>query len=93
MSNSYLASPVTGSVDRKQVQPVATHLMLPVVGENSITNSKDVVNDATKSGKQIGAMVCRMVGGKMQIDIATGSKEVANWNPTLMDSVGLITPV
>lgn len=93
MPNSYLDSPVTGRVDRQQVQPVATHLMLPVVGENSVTNSKDVVNDATKSGKQTGAMVCRMVGGQMQIDIATGSKEVANWNPTLMDGVGFITPV
>lgn len=37
-------------------------------------------------------MVCRPVGGTLEIAIATGSKEDADWLSIKMDSVGLITP-
>lgn len=67
--------------------------MLPVVTEESITKKANVINDATKSGKQKAAMVCRTVGSTLEIAIATGSKEDADWLSVKMNSVGLITPV
>lgn len=91
--NNYSTQPVTGRYDRKQITPTSEALMVPVVSEESITKKADVINDATKSGKQKGAMVCRPVGGTLEIAIATGSKEDADWLSIKMDGVGFITPV
>lgn len=92
MANDYSNQPLTGRYDRKQIAPTSEALMLPVVTEESITKKANVINDATKSGKQKAAMVCRPVSGTLGIAIATGSKEDANWLSVKMDSVSLITP-
>ncbi|WQZ01185.1 hypothetical protein CPT_Premi_045 [Proteus phage Premi] len=93
MANNYSDSPITGKVVRKQEQPIATHLMVPVVADASVKKSKDVINDATKSGKQQGAMLGSQVEDKLQLYIAVGSKEVDNWNPVSVDDAGMISPV
>ncbi|AUV59360.1 hypothetical protein CrRp3_cds18 [Citrobacter phage vB_CroP_CrRp3] len=92
MDNDYSNQPLTGRYDRKQITPTSEALMLPVVTEESITKKANVINDATKSGKQKAAMVCRPVGGTLEVVIATGSKEDADWLSVKMDGVGLITP-
>ncbi|HDT1154489.1 TPA: hypothetical protein QHQ05_004853 [Escherichia coli] len=92
MANDYSNQPLTGRYERKQITPTSEALMLPVVTEESITKKANVINDATKSGKQKAAMVCRLVGDTLKIAIATGSKEDANWLSVKMYGVGLITP-
>lgn len=92
MANDYSNQPLTGRYDRKQITPTSEALMLPVVTEESIKKKTDVINDATKSGKQKAAMVCRPVGGTLEIDIATDSKEDADWLSVKMDGVNFITP-
>lgn len=92
MANDYSNQPLTGRYDRKQIAPTSEALMLPVVTEESITKKANVINDATKSGKQKAAMVCRPVSDTLEIAIATGSKEDADWLSVKMNSVGLITP-
>lgn len=92
MANDYSNQPLTGRYDRKQITLTSEALMLPVVTEGSIKKKANVINDATKSGKQKAAMVCRPVDGTLGIAIATGSKEDAAWLSVKMDSVGLITP-
>lgn len=92
MANDYSNQPLTGRYDRKQITPTSEALMLPVVTEESITKKVNVINDATKSGKQKAAMVCRPVGGTLGISIATGSREDADWLSVKMDIVEFITP-
>lgn len=93
MANAYSNRHLTGRYDRKQITPTSAALMLPVVTEESIKKKANVINDATKSGKQKAAMVCRHVGRTLEIAIATGSKEDADWLSVKMHNVGLITPV
>lgn len=92
MANDYSDQPLTGRYDRKQITQTSEALMLPVVTEESITKKASVINDATKSGKQKAAMVCRPVSGTLEIAIATGSKEDADWLSVKMNSVGIVTP-
>ena len=91
MSNSYSTQPLTGKSARKQIQPVSEAMMLPVVFEDTVEKKGDVINDATKSGKQKGAMVCLDTHDTLVIAIAVGSKEDSNWLTTLL-SVTTITP-
>lgn len=91
MSNSYSTQPLTGKSARKQIQTVSEALMLPVVFEDTVEKKGDVINDATKSGKQKGAMVCLDTHDTLVIAIAVGSKEDSNWLTTLL-SVTTITP-
>lgn len=91
MSNSYSTQPLTGKSARKQVQPVSEALMLPVVFEDTVEKKGDVINDATKSGKQKGAMVCLDTHDTLVIAIAVGSKEDSNWLTTLL-AVTTINP-
>lgn len=91
MSNNYSTQPLTGKSARKQVQPVSEALMLPVIFEDAVENKGDVINDATKSGKQKGAMVCLDTHDNLVIAIAVGSKEDSNWLTTLL-AVTTITP-
>lgn len=92
MANEYSNQPITGRYDRKQEPAISESLMLPVVTEEAVKKKDNVINDATKSGKQKGAMVCRPVGGALEIAIATGSNEDADWLSVKMDGIGLITP-
>lgn len=92
MSNSYSTQPLTGKSARKQVQPVSEALMLPVVFKDTVEKKGDVINDATKSGKQKGAMVClEATGGALKIAIAVDSKEDSNWLTTSLVATA-ITP-
>lgn len=92
MANAYSNQPLTGRYYRKQITPTSEALMLPVVTGESIKKKANVINDATKSGKQKAAMVCHPVGDTLEIAIATGSKEDAAWLSVEMNNVGLITP-
>lgn len=91
MSNSYSTQPLTGKSARKQIQPVSEALMLPVIFEDAVEKKGDVINDATKSGKQKGAMVCLDTHDTLVIAIAVGGKEDSNWLTTL-SAVTTITP-
>lgn len=91
MSNSYSTQPLTGKSARKQIQPVSEALMLPVIFEDAVEKKGDVINDATKSGKQKGAMVCLDTHDTLVIAIAVGSKEDSNWLTTLL-AVTTINP-
>ena len=79
MSNSYSTQPLTGKSARKQVQPVSEALMLPVASKEEASKKSNVINDATKSGKQKGAMVCLDSSGALSIAIAVDGKEDSNW--------------
>lgn len=79
MANSYSSKPITGKSGRKQVQPVSEALMLPVVSKGEASKKSNVINDATKSGKQKGAMVCLDASGTLSIAIAIDGKEDSNW--------------
>lgn len=91
MANGYSTQPLTGCYGRKQVPPVSEALMLPIVQEAASKDKTNVVNDATKSGKQKGAMVClEATGGALKIAIAVGGKEDSEWKSVITE--GLITP-
>ncbi|HBL6576720.1 hypothetical protein [Salmonella phage vB_SenAt-pSL2] len=79
MSNSYSTQPLTGKSARKQVQPVSEALMLPVISKEEASKKSNVINDATKSGKQKGAMVCLDSSGALSVAIAVDGKEDSNW--------------
>ena len=90
MANDYSSQPLTGKSKRKQVQPVSEALMLPVITKEEASKKSNVINDATKSGKQKGAMVCLETSGALSIAIAIDGKEDSNW---LSVTTGLaITP-
>lgn len=78
--NAYCSMPLTGKSARKQVQPVSEALMLPVIPKEEASKKSNVINDATKSGKQKGAMVClEDDGGALKIAIAVDGKEDSEW--------------
>ena len=90
MSNSYSTQPLTGKSARKQIQPVSEAMMLPVVFEDAVEKKGDVINDATKSGKQKGAMVAvEKADQSLYIAIARGSEPTDKWDATTME----VTPV
>lgn len=91
MANDYKTQPLTGCYGRKQVQPVSEALMLPIVQEAASKDKTNVVNDATKSGKQKGAMVCLEVAdGALKIAIAVDGKEDSEWKSVIAENP--ITP-
>jgi hypothetical protein len=76
-ANTYDLMPLTGKMGRKQEQPISLALMVPVLPETEhISERVDVVNDATKSGKQKGAMVLDF---HHNLYISTGSKPDSDW--------------
>lgn len=80
MTNDYRSQPLTGKSKRKQIQPVSEELMLPVIKKEEVSKKSNVINDATKSGKQKGAMVClEGGGGVLEIAIAVDGKEDSEW--------------
>ncbi|QVW53772.1 hypothetical protein [Escherichia phage vB_EcoA_fTuEco01] len=91
MANDYSSQPLTGKSKRKQVQPVSEELMLPVIPKEAASKKSNVINDATKSGKQKGAMVCLEVDGAWQIAIAVDGKEDSEWK--LVTREPTVTPV
>lgn len=91
MANGYSTRPLTGCYGRKQVPPVSEALMLPIVQEAASKDKTNVVNDATKSGKQKGAMVCLDIQDTPVIAIAVDSKEDSNWLTTSLVATA-ITP-
>lgn len=87
MANDYSGRPLTGKSKRKQVQPVSEALMLPVLKKEEASKKINVINDATKSGKQKGAMVCLEVeDGVLKIAIAVDGKEGSEWKLVTVDS-------
>lgn len=91
MANGYSTQPLTGCYGRKQVPPVSEALMLPIVQEAASKDKTNVVNDATKSGKQKGAMVClEATGGALKIAIAVDGKEDSEWKSVITENP--ITP-
>lgn len=76
-ANTYDLMPLTGKTSRKQEKPISLALMVPVMPETEhIEERTDVVNDATKSGKQKGAMVLDF---HHNLYISTGSKPDSDW--------------
>ena len=91
MANDYSSQPLTGKSKRKQVQPVSEELMLPVIPKEAASKKSNVINDATKSGKQKGAMVCLEVDGALKIAIAVDGKEDSEWKLVIVEPT--VTPV
>lgn len=83
MANEYSNQPLTGRYDRKQVQPVSEHLMVPSVNTDNVlynpAKQASVINDATKSGKQLGAMIVTEDGVLM---LSRGSEPTSKWDQT-----------
>lgn len=91
MANGYSTQPLTGCYGGKQVPPVSEVLMLPIVQDAASKDKTNVVNDATKSGKQKGAMVClEATGGALKIAIAVDGKEDSEWKSVITEDS--ITP-
>lgn len=92
MANDYSSQPLTGKSKRKQVQPVSEELMLPVIKKEEASKKSNVINDATKSGKQKGAMVClEEADGVLKIAIAVDGKEDSEWKVvTVEPTVNLV---
>lgn len=75
--NTYDLMPLTGKTSRKQEKPISLALMVPVLPETEhIEERTDVVNDATKSGKQKGSLVLDF---HHTLYIATGGKPDSDW--------------
>lgn len=75
--NTYDLMPLTGKTSRKQEKPISLAMMVPVMPESEhIEERVDVVNDATKSGKQKGALVLDF---HHNLYIATGGKPDSEW--------------
>lgn len=91
MANDYSSQPLTGKSKRKQVQPVSEELMLPVIPKKAASKKSNVINDATKSGKQKGAMVCLEVDDALKIAIAVDGKEDSEWKLVIGETP--VTPV
>lgn len=83
MANEYSDQPLTGRYDRKQVQPVSEHLMVPSVNTNidlyNPEKQASVINDTTKSGKQLGAMIVTEMG---VLILSRGSEPTSKWDKT-----------
>lgn len=83
MANDYSNQPLTGRYDRKQVQPVSEHLMVPSVNTSielyNPAKQASVINDTTKSGKQLGAMLVTEIGVLM---LARGGEPTSKWDQT-----------
>lgn len=91
MANDYSSQLLTGKSKRKQVQPVSEELMLPVIKKEEASKKSNAINDATKSGKQKGAMVCLEVeGGVLKVAIAVDGKEDSEWKLVTVGST--VTP-
>ena len=92
MANDYKSQPLTGKSKRKQVQPVSEELMLPVIKKEEASKKSNAINDATKSGKQKGAMVClEEDDGVLKIAIAVDGKEDSEWKLVKVETT--VTPV
>lgn len=99
MANNYKDTPLTGKYPRKQEKTAVTALMIPVFederfdhGEeqfNKLYYSADPINDATKSGKQAGAV---LYTDEHKIVIASGSKDTDHWFQVKFDPAATITP-
>ena len=86
--NAYYRMPITGKTGRKQEKPISLALMVPVLPETEhISELPDVINDATKSGKQRGAMAMDF---HHILYIATGSKPDSAWIKVSRNNI--ITP-
>lgn len=84
-ANTYDLMPLTGKMGRKQEKPISLALMVPVLPESEhIEKRVDVVNDATKSGKQKGAMV---LDSHHNLRIATGGKPDSDWIKLRRDNI------
>lgn len=57
MANNYGNMPVTGRSDRKQVEHKSTAMQAGIAPVALFADIKSVLNDTTKSGKQIGAVI------------------------------------
>lgn len=77
MANQYATKGLTGKSTRKQVPHKSTAMQLGIVPAAQLADKADVVNDITKSGKQVGACI---MSDTHVIHIATGQKDVSAWN-------------
>jgi hypothetical protein len=77
MPNQYLTKGLTGKSTRKQVEHKSTAMQHGIIPVAQLALKADVVNDTTKSGKQVGACI---VSSTHVVYISTGSSEVAPWN-------------
>lgn len=80
MANNYGTQPLTGVSKVKTIQHGVSALMAPVGEDGSFIKKGHAINDATKSGKQLGAMMIRKNADTYGIIIAQGSKEDAKWD-------------
>lgn len=92
MANTYLAKGLTGKSTRKMENGFAS-VLFPIVDQaTGLLKQAHPINDTTRSGKQIGAAVVSKNGTKLQLSIAVGSGETADWLEKATASVTDVTP-
>lgn len=76
MANDYLTKGLTGKSTRKQVAHKSTAIQHGIVPTAQFADKASVINDTTRSGKQVGACAFNASG---VIHIASGQGETAVW--------------
>lgn len=92
MHNTYKDKGLTGKSARKMTDVKAQALLAPVVERESLEVESNVINDATKSGKQPGSMVIMHNANKFSMAVAATSGEQGFWFTVAAASVVQHTP-
>ena len=92
MANQYDQQGLTGKYPRPMENTVAGNLVAPVVAKQDLMDKSHVINDTTKSGKQLGAVVICLDDEAHSFAIAEGSKPEDKWHIVATDATSQITP-
>ena len=95
MANTYSAKGLTGKSGRKMISHGVSVMMAPVVLDTAVVAKANKINDTTKSGKQLGAMVIRKTVASSALTpcIATGSGPTDKWLVPAAAQLSDATPI
>ncbi|AFP33706.1 hypothetical protein POP72_048 [Pectobacterium phage POP72] len=95
MANTYKDKGLTGKSGRKVIETIALPRLAVVLDETTAVKvAGHPINDATKSGKQEGALVVsKSSAGILSLAIASGSAPKAAWKYDITEAdLSVITP-
>ena len=89
-----MTTPLTGDIkDRVEVKKEGVTLQsMPVVTAAALASLTHVINQASVSGKRVGAVVTIVTGGVPHMYQASGSQPASTW-VAVADPTTVITPV
>lgn len=91
MANGYGSQPITGKSKRKQTQPRSTAIQAALVSPTALADKSSVLNDATLSGKQEGAVfITKATNGDLNFAIAVAGGPTDAW--CTLTKNGVYTP-